>query len=99
MVRSAGQLMLGGVLSSTKMVWLQEAEFPQASVETQVRVVLYSCTQAPGAVVVDKTVIEGEASHKSLAIGIPKLGVAGHSRVALLGQVIFGGVLSCTAIV
>jgi hypothetical protein len=37
-----GQIKPGTVLSSTIMVWLQELEFPQASVAIQVRVIVFS---------------------------------------------------------
>ena len=36
-VVSAGQSMLGGVLSTTVMVWSQEATLPHSSVTVQVR--------------------------------------------------------------
>ncbi len=37
---TAGQVMVGGVVSITCTVWLQEAELPLQSVAVQVRVVV-----------------------------------------------------------
>src|SRR5437879_13357608 len=41
MVLSAAQAIVGGVLSSTVMVWLHEALLPHSSVAVQVRLVAY----------------------------------------------------------
>jgi len=42
MVTFGGHTMEGGTLSSTKMVWRQELEFPHASVAIQVRLMVSS---------------------------------------------------------
>ena len=49
MVMLAGQVITGARLSSTKMVCRQVLEFPQSSVAIQVRDMVLSCGQAPGA--------------------------------------------------
>lgn len=41
-VTFAGQVTAGGVLSSTKIVWIQVLELPQSSVANQVLVIVYS---------------------------------------------------------
>ena len=88
----------GAVVSSTLIVWLAVALFPHASVAVQVRVTLYSCGQAPGAVT-SANVTTGLGSHRSFTVGAGKLGVAGHSIDAAGAQVIVGAVLSVTEIV
>jgi hypothetical protein len=51
-------------------------------------------------VVTSAKVIVGLASHASEAVGVLKLGVAGHSMVALLPTpLISGAVVSCTVMV
>ena len=70
--------------------------FPQSSVATQVRVLLYSCGQVPGAVSVETMLMVGVPSQASVALGVPKEGALGHSMVAFAGQVMVGGTLSST---
>ena len=43
MVRFDGQVICGGVLSSTSITWRQVLELPQSSVALQVRLMVYSC--------------------------------------------------------
>ena len=63
------------------------------------RVTLYCCGQVPG-VVTSAEVSVGLGSHKSVAVGVVKLGAAGHSIVLGAGSVeIAGGVVSATLIV
>jgi hypothetical protein len=98
---AGGFRITGGVLSVTEMVRLQVDKLPQLSVAVHVRVTLYSCVQMPLWVVRSVKVIAGlTALHKSVAVAIPKLGVAGHSMLAMtVGQVITGPVKSVTAMV
>ena len=49
-VMLAGQVMTGGVVSVTVMVWLAVLVLPHASLAVQVRVMLLACGQAPGVV-------------------------------------------------
>src|SRR6186997_1142561 len=49
MVILAGQVMTGGVLSSTKIVCRHVLELPQSSVAIQVRDMVLSCGHAPAA--------------------------------------------------
>src|SRR5258706_6997865 len=81
------------------MVRLQVEELPQSSVAVHVRVTEHSCGQLPG-VVASANVGVTLGSHRSEAVGEPKVGVVGHSMLAAgLGQVIVGAVLSVTEIV
>jgi hypothetical protein len=94
-----GQVIVGAVLSSTEILRLQVAEFPQASVTVQVRVTTYSCGQVPFTLP-SIEVIMGAESHASVAVATPKFGVAGHSIGETGdGQTITGAVLSVTDIV
>src|SRR5688572_20312700 len=80
------------------MVRLHIAELPQSSVATQVRVTLYVLPQ-PG-VVASTNAIDTLASQASLAETVPKAGAAGHSMGdTTVGQIIVGGVMSCTVMV
>jgi len=95
-----GQVMMGAVLSSTKMVLLQVAVFPQSSVAVHVLVTLNSCGHIPPGVVTSAKVMSTEASQISVAVALPNTGVTGHSTgVATIGQSITGGVVSSTLIV
>src|SRR6188474_2916354 len=93
-----GQVMLGGVLSSTLIVRLQVAVLPQSSVAVQVRVTLGIPVQL--AEVTSLKLMDTEASQASLAVAAPKVGTAGQLiGDTTVGQVMLGGVISCTAIV
>jgi len=95
-VTSSGQLIIGGVLSSTKMVCTQLLELPQSSAATQVRVIVRSCGHDP-ATVTSLNVNVAVASQLSVAVGLPVLAgnvLAVHCTVVFAGQVITGGVLS-----
>src|SRR6266498_4744654 len=72
--------MTGAVLSSTVMVWLAVLELPHGSVAVQVRVTEYSCGQEPG-VVTSAKVRVGDPPQASVAVGVAKLGIVGHSIV------------------
>jgi hypothetical protein len=94
----AGQVMLGGLLSSTHTVWLHVAELPEASVAVQVRVTQYSCGQAP-AVVMSLKVTTGLGSQVSLTIGAGKTGKAGQAMGEIgAGQLIVGGWVSAGSV-
>ena len=91
-----GHVMTGAVLSVTEIVRAHCVELPQSSVAVQVRTTVYSCGQVPG-VVASLNVMDTDASHASVAVAAPKLGVAGHSIEAVgFGHVIDGAVLSVT---
>ena len=79
---------------------LQVDEFPQSSVAVQVLVTVSSAGQVPG-VVTSANVIVTVASHASVAVAKPKVGVNGQSIVSfgITGQVMTGAVVSCTNIV
>ena len=102
-MRLAGQVITGGVLSSTKMVCVQVLELPQSSVALHVLVMVYSCGHAPPTVTSDE-VMFGVASQISVAVAVPFAPpgavLALHCIVRFGGHdVIVGGVLSSTKIV
>lgn len=101
MVRLAGHVNTGARLSSTNMVCTQVLELPQSSVATHVRVMVLSCGQdAP--VVISVNVTTGSESQLSVAVAVPVAGgkvLAVHAIVIFGGQVITGGVSSCTRII
>jgi len=67
---------------------------PQLSVAVQVLTKVYSCGHVPGIESVTKATIT-LLSHASVAVAMPKLGVAGHSiGLTTVGQVIVGDVMS-----
>src|SRR6185503_9556071 len=71
---------------------------PHASVAINVLVRVYSLAQVPGAEA--SLLVMLTVPHASLAVGVPKLGVKGHSMVAATGtEVNTGAVLSVTVIV
>src|SRR5262249_57061962 len=89
-------LITGLVLSSTLIVWLAVEVFPHASVAVQVR----TCTTGQVPLVASANVSVGLASQASVAVGVVKLGTAGHSMVVGPGSpLITGLVLSSTLIV
>src|SRR5262245_52614704 len=91
-----GQLIIGGVLSSTKIVCAQVLVLPQSSAATHVRVIVRSCGHEP-ATVTSLNVNVAVASQLSVAVGLPVLAgavLALHCTVVFGGQVITGGVLS-----
>src|SRR5262245_17251960 len=68
------------------------AVLPQASVAVNVLVTEYSLAQEPG--VVTSVLVIDTVPQASLAVGVPKLGVSGHSIVAAAGtEVNTGAVL------
>lgn len=96
-----GQVITGGVLSSTTIVCMQLLELPQSSVATQVREMVLSCGHAPPEVTSLKVTV-GVPSQLSVAVAVPF--AAGnvldpHWIVVLAGHVIDGAVLSSTKIV
>ena len=98
-VAAAGtEVNTGAVLSSTVIVCEAVAVLPQASVAINVLVRVYSLAHVPGAEASVEVMLT--APHASLAVGVPKLGVKGHSMVAAAGtEVNTGAVLSSTVIV
>ena len=94
LVRSRG---LGDVYK--RQVALHVLVLPQSSVAVQVRVTLYSCGHKPSIVISEK-LISTTASHSSMAVAVPKEGIAPHSiGLTTIGQVMTGTVLSCTNMV
>jgi hypothetical protein len=88
----------GAVLSSTVITWLAVAVLPQASVAINVLVTEYSLAHVPGVVASVLVIVTGPQA--SVAVGVPKEGVSGHSIVAATGtEVNTGAVLSSTVIV
>lgn len=70
MVIFEGQVITGGVLSSTKMVCIHELELPQSSVARQVLNTVNSCGHAPPTVT-SEDVMVGVASQLSVAVAVP----------------------------
>ena len=100
MVIFAGHVMAGARLSSITITWLQVEKLPQSSCDFQVRVMVYSCGQAP-AVVTSVNVIVNDASQLSFDVGDPVLAgnvLAVQSIVTLAGHVIVGATISTTVI-
>ena len=98
-VNGCGQVISGGVLSVTVIVWLHVAELPQSSVAVHVRVTEYSCGQLPGTAAPSTNVSVGDESQASVTVGVGKSGAAGHSTDELGAQVITGAAVSTTVIV
>jgi hypothetical protein len=100
-VTLAGQVIVGGTLSSTKMSWVHVLEFPQSSVAVHVRVMADSPVQPPGSVASVKVIV-GVPSQLSVAEAMPRAGLtagfvlAEHSMVTFAGQVMEGATLSST---
>jgi hypothetical protein len=94
----------GQTLSVTEMVWEAVQALPQSSVAVQVRVVLYSWSQTPG-VVTSANVGVTLGSQASVAVGVVKLGVAGHSiddgpgKAESTGQMVSSTVIVCSQVV
>src|SRR5262245_62279058 len=80
------------VLSVTVISWLAVAVLPQASVAVNVLVTEYSLAQEPG--VVTSVLVIDTVPQASLAVGVPKLGVSGHSIVAAAGTEVNTGAIS-----
>src|SRR5438874_2549360 len=91
---------VGGVVSTTVIVWLRVAEWlPLQSVASQVRVSVEVPAQVP-AVVTSLTRFTVAPPQVSEAVGGVKLGVFGHWMVALApADPIVGGVVSTTVMV
>jgi hypothetical protein len=96
-------MIVGGVLSSTVITWLQVLVLPQSSVANHVRVIVYSWIQVWEAAVTSLNVTAGIPSQLSVADASPVLPgrvLSSHSIVVFAGQkMIVGGVLSSTKIV
>jgi hypothetical protein len=89
----------GAVLSVTLIVCERVEKFPQSSVAVQVLVTEYSAAQLPFVLTSSKVGIT-LASQASVAVGVAKFGVAGHSMELGPGKELStGAVLSVTVIV
>jgi hypothetical protein len=100
-VREAGQVMTGAILSSTVIVCVHELLLPQSSVAAHVLVMIYSCGHPPPTVT-SEDVIVGAVSHRSVAVAVPVFAgnvLAVHSIVNDAGQVINGACVSSTVMV
>jgi hypothetical protein len=75
MVMFGGQVKDGGVLSSTKMVCVQELELPQSSIAVKVLVIVSSCGHAPPTVTSENPIV-GVPSQLSVAVALPVAAVA-----------------------
>src|SRR6266516_3091359 len=99
-VVSAGQVMLGAVVSTTLMVCAQLAVLPQVSVAVQVRVMTIAFGQLPGTELslypaVRSRLVEEVAVARPVTVGfVEEL----HSTVTVGGQWMVGGVLLPTMI-
>src|SRR5437667_218898 len=90
--------MTGAVVSTTVITWLRVELLLQPTRPSHDRVTTWLCGQLPG-VVTSAKVSVGLASHASIAVGVAKLGVAGHSIVLGTGRAeITGAVVSTTVI-
>src|ERR1043166_1004021 len=88
--------MLGAVVSTMWITWLAVLLLPQWSVAVQVRVTSEFWAQEPG-VVTSAKVRVGLGSQASVAVGVVKTGVAGHSIVVGSGSAeMLGAVVSTT---
>ena len=95
---TAGQVIVGGVISWTMIVALQVEVLPQSSVAIHVLVTLYVFPHVGVVTSVDE--ISTLASHSSVAVAAAKDGVAGQLIGEVTeGQVMTEGVTSCTAMV
>lgn len=91
----------GGVISCTKIVWLQVDVFPQSSVADQVRLIMLPFTHDPG-IITSENVKDTFGSQLSIAVAKPVLEgdvLAEHVKVALGGHVMTGPELSITEII
>ena len=80
----------GAAVSVTFTVWLAVLLLPQASLAVHVRVTEYFPAQLPG-VVASADVRLGAGSQASVAVGVVKLGLAGHSIVVGPGSAVIAG--------
>src|SRR5690606_267186 len=101
-VTLAGQVITGGVVSSTVIVCMQSLALPQSSTAVHIRSIVYVSGHEPGMVVSEYVMSVTGSVQLSVAVASPKtLGSisSSHSTVTLAGQVITGGVISSTVIV
>src|SRR5204863_722266 len=85
------------VAYTTSLSGLGSVLCSSCSVAVQVRVTTLFCGQLPG-VVASANVSVGAGSHASLAVGVAKLGVAGHSIVVGPGSAVIVGAVVSTKI-
>jgi hypothetical protein len=100
-VTSGGQVINGGILSSTNICCRHVLELPQSSVAIQVLEIIRSWGHPPAAVTSEK-VTAGELSHASDAVAEPVLPgavLAVHDIVVFDGQLMTGGILSVKVII
>ena len=101
MVRSAGQVMTGGVESMIWISWRHKMlVFPQESVPNHIRSMVYCCGHGP-AFGMSIYVTSGEGSQASEAVAIPVFEgsvLSLHSMVINGGHISIGAVVSMTVI-
>jgi hypothetical protein len=95
----ATQVMLGGVVSTTVIRWLQLARLPHASKASQVRTAVNAPPQPAFVVVLTIRMATTESLHVSVACGTSKLKARPHSAFRSVAQVMVGGVVSATVTV
>src|SRR5690606_40188283 len=101
-VTLAGQVITGGVVSSTVIVCTQSLALPQLSTAVHVRSMVYVSGHEPGMVVSEYVISVIGSVQLSVAVASPRdtgKVLSSHSTVTLAGQVITGGVVSSTVIV
>jgi hypothetical protein len=98
---SFAQVIVGGVVSTTVMVWLHTALLLHASVARHVRVAVKVLPHWPARLVTVPVIVRVTLvpSHRSLAVGRSKLHGVPHSTVFSPAQLSEGGVVSTTVTV
>src|SRR5512143_1920636 len=97
-VRSAGHVIVGGVISSTVIVWAHVVVFPQLSSAIYVRVMIRGhvpLQTSPSQVTTGTPQLSLAVTNAIFAAGTSPI----HSKVRSAGHVIVGGVISSTVIV
>ena len=98
-VTSGGQTMVGGVVSTIVMIWVQVLVSPQSSVAVQVRVMVPVLPQA-GAKLSLKVMLTPPQLSDPVAMPVASGEVdMPHSTVASGGQTMVGGVVSSIVII
>src|SRR6266571_3475324 len=97
--RSGGQVIVGGVVSRTVMVWTALRLLPHWSVALQVREMILALPQLLLTESLKLTLTDPQLSWAVATPVTLVLVLAGHSSTTLLGAVIAGGVVSRTVMV
>src|SRR6185436_12758645 len=97
--RFEAHVIVGGVVSTTSIVWLHVLELPQASVADQVRVAVKVLPQCWFVTVPTITGVTFVTSQMSATVGVSKFHGLAHSTTRLDAQARTGGVVSTTVTV